>query len=379
MKSFMDNFTNWNSNFKTMRKSLKILFVLCFISTGIIAQITYQFEDFAISGDSYIINTKLYNPFDSVNISQFDENWDFANLVTNSVYSVRFVNPSELDYSDSFPEANLSMVQEDGTFLFMNSNEIGVQLLGIATDFAEIGIPFAYAVEEEFMMAKFPINNGDEFENSATFSIADTPENLGIDPDSLELPIGVDSIRIVITLSDQSNIDDYGIVTLPYGNFDCLKENRIEIFNVGIEVYFIAIWVPVPELSINDTTHIYRFLAKEYGYPIVEIFAGIDDQVFAVSYIDDIAIKTNNIATNDEIFIYPNPANNFIQVKIPEKRNDYIINITEISGRKIMSSILNYTENEIDISTLKPGSYLISISNSTNNIISSKIFIVADK
>lgn len=361
-----------------MNNSIKTLLLLCLISNGIISQITYQFEDFASIGDNYTINTIFYDPFDSVNISHFNDNWDFTNLIIDSVDSIKFVNPIEVEYSDSFPEANLCMIQEDGTLLFLNSNENGVQLLGAAADFSEIGIPFTYTIEEEFILTKFPLNNGDEYENSTTFTIADTPENIGIDMDSLGFPTGVDSVRIAITLSDQSSIDDYGIITLPYGNFDCLKENRTEVFNIGIEVRFLTYWIPVPHFSISDTTHIYRFLAKEYGYPVVEVFAGIDDMVFAVSYIDDVAIMVNNTANNNEFIIYPNPANNYIHVKIPGNTSDYKINIAEISGRKITSALLNSIENEIDISKLKSGCYLISIRNSVNDIITGKIFIVTN-
>ncbi len=357
----------------TKRNLLTLLIV--FITGNIFSQITYEYEDFAIAGETFTINTKFYDPFDSVFITDFNDNWDFSAFETDSVDSVRFVLPGETDFADYFPNANLSMIQEDGTLLFLNSTESGVQLLGAAADYAGIEVPFLYPLEDNFMLTQFPANYGDEYENSTSFSVTDTPENLGLDLDSLVLPI--DSIRIVVSLSDESNIDGYGIVKLPFGEFDCLKENRMEIFNVSTEVLVIGYWISLSDFSFSDTTRAYRWLAKEYGYPIAEVYASIDDFVLAVTFIDDDLSKIIIADLSNNLLVYPNPVKNMLYIQWPTNDFSHQITITDLGGKIIKTSLQDITVGHVDVSTLEPGNYIISITTGSNHIKYSTMFNIA--
>ncbi|NOZ47505.1 MAG: T9SS type A sorting domain-containing protein [Chlorobi bacterium] len=359
-----------------MTKKLFLILICMWVVQRTFSQISYEFSDFAIAGDNYVVNSKYYLPSDSVLINQFDESWDFSSIQSDSTDTIKFILPSETQFADSFLTANLTMIDADGAMLFLKSTETGVQLLGLAADYAGFGIPFSYAIDNEFYLAKFPVNVNDELNNSTSFTITESLENLGVDPDSLGLPVGVDSVRLKVTLTDESQINDYGIVILPDKSYDCLKEDRLEIFTMEIEIQVFTLWIPVPDYSINDTTHSYRWLAKNTGYPVAEVLATPNDFVFAVKLLKSNTQAVEKIPLADKIIVYPNPANNVINVKSYNSATAFQITITDINGNSIIKYSQNTSRAEYDISSLSPGNYLLSIANRQNEIMQTIKFCV---
>lgn len=101
------------------------------------------------------------------------------------------------------------------------------------------------------------------------------------------------------------------------------------------------------------------------------------------------AQKNNNIINNSEVKndnnlkIYPNPANNYIEVDIEnieiDKLNDYFIDISNNNGEKIarftLSNYKDYKINnnrnlklKIDLTTIQSGIYLISVNSIQKNV-----------
>lgn len=60
--------------------------------------------------------------------------------------------------------------------------------------------------------------------------------------------------------------------------------------------------------------------------------------------------------------VYPNPANNYIQINLSSKEN-FLLNIFSLAGQNVMNVEVQNQE-KIDISTLAPGSYIVIIKNS---------------
>jgi hypothetical protein len=71
---------------------------------------------------------------------------------------------------------------------------------------------------------------------------------------------------------------------------------------------------------------------------------------------------TDNIEsiTNKQINIYPNPCNNQLFIDAPDAKSG-IIQITDITGRLIKTSKLDNGNNEINVSGVSPGYYLLSV------------------
>lgn len=81
--------------------------------------------------------------------------------------------------------------------------------------------------------------------------------------------------------------------------------------------------------------------------------------------------ETNVIADElfkDGIYVYPNPAKNRINIKIPNERL-FQVNIYNLLGKKILST----KKKNVDISYFKNGIYIIKITTQKNELITKKI------
>lgn len=73
-------------------------------------------------------------------------------------------------------------------------------------------------------------------------------------------------------------------------------------------------------------------------------------------------ISESNIMT--DISVYPNPANDFIKVKIGSKQYGLQYSVTDQSGRNLLTGKLNNEITNIDISRLNSGVYILQVGES---------------
>lgn len=140
-------------------------------------------------------------------------------------------------------------------------------------------------------------------------------------------------------------------------------ENSIPcIFGDNSEDYWVRLDLPqelLEFISVNDETQ-FRLSAPNNLGALVE-FYGTDDPDF--SPVLDIVYGENPVTSVDEIdkvtlsiVVYPNPANN--QINIESNGAEIIeISIIDLNGKRLGS----YSKNLIDISHLDSGSYIISV------------------
>jgi hypothetical protein len=77
-------------------------------------------------------------------------------------------------------------------------------------------------------------------------------------------------------------------------------------------------------------------------------------------------VNSNEVQDNN-VNIYPNPFNNFVNITLPN--GNYLIELNDISGKKIKQILLNGTKTTIDNSDLNAGVYIINIRNQENDLI----------
>lgn len=79
-------------------------------------------------------------------------------------------------------------------------------------------------------------------------------------------------------------------------------------------------------------------------------------------------------ANDIDIKIYPNPANNLLHIDA-DPLEDVSLNIYDYTGRILISSFYNKLPDEVDIHELAAGNYILSISNTKNEILCTNKFI----
>ena len=102
------------------------------------------------------------------------------------------------------------------------------------------------------------------------------------------------------------------------------------------------------------------------GTAIIEVTAedGDSQRTYTVNYI---ASTTSVDDTDKSIFsIYPNPAGNFINISHSGYSSNLNVRIFNLTGQKMLEQRFSGNDLSIDISSLSPGVYLISLENETD-------------
>jgi uncharacterized protein (TIGR02145 family) len=96
------------------------------------------------------------------------------------------------------------------------------------------------------------------------------------------------------------------------------------------------------------------------------LFAGVDHNPgtkkygFSIRCVKDISTGLGDINNIEKIKLYPNPSNSRITIGSAEYQNTYLL-VYNLFGEMVMHSVLTKSTNEIDISSLPKGVYILKI------------------
>ena len=108
------------------------------------------------------------------------------------------------------------------------------------------------------------------------------------------------------------------------------------------------------DLTVSGTGRYIRILCTAkalapYGYSLFEIEA-----YGSASTAKKAAVVTEEAeATTTAFAMYPNPANNYVQLSIPEKLDNKVVTIYDNSGTLLIEKKVDSDESQIDISKLE--------------------------
>jgi len=90
----------------------------------------------------------------------------------------------------------------------------------------------------------------------------------------------------------------------------------------------------------------------------------------------DRSVAVNDEDLNDEVFIYPNPAREYITIDLESANNNYsTFEIISIHGQMVAKNVLNSSDKtQVDLSQLNPGLYLINL-RSDKGIVTKKVIV----
>ena len=149
-------------------------------------------------------------------------------------------------------------------------------------------------------------------------------------------------------------------------------------------------------LVIGNIQYTYSWKVKTpIGYDIIDNNAKItSDSTFYIflttiqgcTYLDSLIVEAqgpndiNNIDSNNQIYIYPNPNTGEFQITIFVDNADYSFEIFDIVGKKIADGIINSSTGEynlsINLSNAKPGLYTLVI-NKDQEFFGQKKFVIS--
>lgn len=205
-----------------------------------------------------------------------------------------------------------------------------------------------------------------------------------------KLPVSPDSIRLRVSYDRQYDVDSYGRLIVPGGIFEVLREKRIEILEMRLEVKVgRRRWQEVSK-SLKDKTLLrpqkkitYWFYSNESKEPVARVWMNENEtKVLKVEFKPRERESTVQSLTNvrPDIYVSPNPAIANVRFEFYNlPPGTYRLSIFNIIGQEEWSKMYtingNFTE-QVDISQLKKGAYLYSLKDERGRTLSTKRLMV---
>jgi len=118
----------------------------------------------------------------------------------------------------------------------------------------------------------------------------------------------------------------------------------------------------------NEATFGVGIVTTAAGDSVTSFPEGVNAEAMAVDYRTPVGIS--NVTASSSVILYPNPVNDFLNIRMNDNSEITSVTISEMSGRTIYSMVCNSNERSLRISCsdFAPGIYLLSITNGSGVI-----------
>ncbi len=345
-----------------MKKYILLSLITVILSNISLAQITIYSSDFGSSNDT--IRYSHTTTINALSIESTDTNyfWDFSQLTPNSQTMDEYIdiNSVNMVYKIAFygisnlvsPRADMSMggVSINNSYNFYNKSTNDFRLVGYGGETSATPIPVTF--DNPDIIYRFPMTFGN------------------VDSCISNWDINVPGTGYISEeLHRHNEVDGWGTIKLPYGQFNCLRLKSTIFQDDSIYLSNTGLGIRVPQYYT-----VYTWLAKNMNFPIMT--ATVPQNLIGqvnISYLDSIrqfvGINSSSINNDNTLYIYPNPTTNYVNIKF-NSFDEYTLNIINTFGEIIFTKQYN-NKNNVNISTenFARGLYFIQITNSNKQIV----------
>jgi len=275
------------------------------------AQVTITTNELPYAGMSYAISEDTVSTISPGNPGT-GQVWDFTQLQFQGTDTITFENAALSPYTAQFPNSNLVAHNEhDSVFAYYTTNQNGFYLDGSYEEAVAINAGFHFA--PPVTIIPVPFTMGDSHISHAVLTHYSTGSGtafklvhhqvdtlFGDGTGMLKVPGTVYSntlrIRIVTTIMDSIFMDMAGNGNYVFFSTNVIHNIRYSWFRQGAPSYLLGIEVNFANPAITERI--------EYADPLGPV-AGIKHE-----------------SDNRAVRVFPNPASQFIRVKVDELNND---------------------------------------------------------
>jgi hypothetical protein len=346
---------------------------LAFISLNALAQITVTDNDIMDIGDVITqANDSLPSSLISIGNSGVNQFWDFSSLQEMEIETIEVVSPVGTLYGSMYPNANIC-VEDNGDLLYLNKTSSGVEMIGfgdLPVNVLLIPLPLIYNLTHQdgpnIIMDSVLVNNG-LFDNSLAPVISLNP-----------LHDQVDSLKINATITSNFNVDAWGNVTIPLGDYDALRLKIEETTTTQFSVYCSVGGLAGGWFSAETFFPIETEIANRYqwwsnnpmfDFMLVELEVDSLGNVEFATFLTENPVTSAHILPNISVDVYPNPTLETITISTSINNSEFVV--SDINGKVLSKERFSKT-SQFNFSEYPSGVYFVKVI-SGKNVVSKKI------
>jgi len=119
----------------------------------------------------------------------------------------------------------------------------------------------------------------------------------------------------------------------------------------------VCLWQALPNKTNAEIMQLVRESASQYANPDVYLGYGIPNLQIALNL--GLGVANNNLDT--VIKVYPNPVKERVYFKIPSDETNLKVALFDMLGKQVLNGSVDAINNQIDISSLSKGMYLLKL------------------
>ncbi len=265
--------------------------------------------------------------------------WDYSSLSVTSRDTVTVLDGAATPYTDSFPGVTLAeYLSANGEYVYYNTSTHAMRDTGAYFPPATGGAGCIFETKPATYLS-YPFTFGNALNDSCAYIVYSSAQS---------------SQQVDTMLAD-----GYGTLILPSGTYT-------NVLRISHSVYTST---TVSSGTSTDRDSIFYWYMPGYHYPLLTIFIIADVLTGATINTLDVvyspppaATFAQNIASENDIAIYPNPATDIIHIRAGVLRPLSVI-ATDILGKHVAVSYESVKDNELSITTSNwaAGLYLLHV------------------
>ena len=333
-------------------KQLLLLSLVLFTS-GLYAQITIDQGDMPSIGDNIPRKSDTMTVHPGPGGSGPNQTWNFTATSLSVINeNTSIVSVASTPSANQFNSSNLAMTNDNASYLYFNKSAQSFTTQGFSGDLLGTGIINA-VFNPALTLHQFPRTFGSTFTDS--YGINVTIPGATINP--LISQINYKRSSVV-----KDTTDAWGQLTTPFGTYDVIRVHSIDIHTDSILA--LPIFPPVWQLVsvTTDTTHSYSWLGKGGKLAIAEMtFDSLGvPKIFKWTELPGIGVGLEESEMDEAISIFPNPANDMINLKLSNNINNssgifYLYN--NMGALVHQEEITHSTIAQVDVKSFPVGMY----------------------
>lgn len=349
-----------------------LLLSLSIFSFSAFAQISIDLTDMAAIGDVISRKADTLTPITGPGPAGANQTWTMTTISSNTAYilneNTSVVTVASTPYSAQFSSSNISMTNDNASYVYINQNSTTMTTQGGAGDLLMLGNTIVAPLNPDLKLHNFPRTYNSSFTDNYAVDVT-------INGSVISPLVSQVRYKRVATVTDVT--DGWGSITTPNGTYsDVLRVKRSDH---GKDTIWILPTIGFPPAwsvfsTKDDTSFSYQWLGKQMKLAVAELNYDSLDQPKTFKWTllpppGTVSVSENVAVANAELF--PVPAAETVSLRIGNEleAGEYFFTVYDVAGKMLMQEKVYATANStynFSVQNLPQGLYSWQFMNRNN-------------